>query len=120
MKLVFCCRRKPGVSVEEFQRYWLDSHGPLVRSLREAIPQMQRYVQSHTVYGPATDAVRASRGTEEPYDGVTEVWLDDDPAVAVPTPASIEAGLRLLEDELSFLDMSRSSVFLTVEHVIFD
>jgi EthD domain len=118
-KLVFCCRRQANLTVEEFQSYWLHNHAALVRSLRKAIPQMTRYVQSHTLYGPATDAVRASRGTDEPYDGVTEVWLDDD-AKPEATPASIEAGLKLLQDELTFLDMARSSVFLTVEHVIFD
>jgi hypothetical protein len=117
-KLVFCCRRKSNLTVEEFQRYWLQEHGPLVRSLREAIPQMTRYVQSHTTFGPATDAVQASRGTDEPYDGITEVWLDDD-ARPGATPASIDAGLKLLQDELTFIDMGRSSVFLTVEHVIF-
>ncbi len=25
-KLVFCCRRNPNLSVEEFQRSWLDDH----------------------------------------------------------------------------------------------
>ena len=34
IKLVFCCRRRPELSREEFQRTWLDRHGPLVRSLR--------------------------------------------------------------------------------------
>jgi len=106
------------MTVDEFQTYWLESHANLVRSLRDAIPSMRRYVQSHTIVGPATDGLRASRGTGEPYDGVTEVWFDDAP-VAAGTDASIEAGRRLLEDELSFIDMEGSSLFLTVEHEIF-
>jgi len=101
------------MTVDEFQTYWLESHANLVRSLRDAIPSMRRYVQSHTIVGPATDGLRASRGTGEPYDGVTEVWFDDAP-VAAGTDASIEAGRRLLEDELSFIDMEGSSLFLTV------
>ena len=36
VKLVFCCRRNPDLTREEFQRYWLEDHGKLVRSLREA------------------------------------------------------------------------------------
>jgi hypothetical protein len=118
-KLVFCCRRQPHLTAEEFQRYWLENHANLVRSVRAALPQMTRYVQSHTLHGPATDAVRAGRGTAEPYDGVTEVWLDDSPHPERSESDAAEAGRRLLEDELSFVDMSRSSVFLTVEHVIF-
>ena len=118
VKLVFCCRRNPDLTREEFQRYWLEDHGKLVRSLREAIPSMRRYVQSHTLDTPANDAVRASRGSGEPYDGITEVWFDDI-AGGPSTEASIEAGKRLLQDESTFLDFAGCSIFYTVEHEIF-
>ena len=118
VKLVFCCRRKPDLTREEFQRYWLEEHARLVRSLREAIPSMVRYVQSHTIDTPANDAIRAGRGTKEPYDGITEVWFEEIGGGA-GTEASIEAGRRLLEDESTFIDFAGSSVFYTEEHEIF-
>ena len=62
VKLVFCCRRRPELTREQFQEYWLDSHGPLVRSLHETLPQMRRYVQSHTLDTPANDALQAVAG----------------------------------------------------------
>ncbi|MGH7820684.1 MAG: EthD domain-containing protein [Candidatus Binatia bacterium] len=31
VKLVFCLRRLPHLSRAEFQRYWRETHGPLVR-----------------------------------------------------------------------------------------
>ena len=117
VKLVFCCRRNPDLSREEFQRYWLEEHAALVRSLRDAIPSMLRYVQSHTLDTPANDAVRASRGSAEPYDGITEVWFDE---IGGPsTEEAAAAGRRLLEDERKFIDFARSSVFYTEEHEIF-
>ena len=119
IKLVFCCRRRPELGREEFQRYWLDRHGPLVRSVRAAIPGMRRYVQSHTLETPANDALRASRGSAEPYDGITEVWFDDLSALGATTEAAGAAARRLLEDEARFINLARSSVFLTVEHEIF-
>ncbi len=120
IKLVFCCRRRPELSREEFQRYWLDEHGPLVRSLRSALPQMRRYVQSHTLYGPVTDAVRDSRGAGEEFDGITEVWFDSLESMgASSTEQAAAAGRRLLEDESTFIDFAGSAVFLTVEHEIF-
>jgi len=121
IKLVFCVRRRPELTREEFQRYWLHEHGPLVRSLREAQPSIHRYVQSHTIEIPASEITRASRGTGEPYDGVTEVWIDEsDPTMSAdPTPAAVEAGVRLLEDESKFVDFANSSVFFTVEHEIY-
>ena len=116
VKVVYCVRRRSGMTLEEFQDRWLNVHGPLVRSLREQIPSMTRYVQSHLVPGEPSEAVRAARGAGEPYDGITEVWLDTDTEGA---EGAAEAGRRLFEDELEFIDMENSKVFLTVEHEIF-
>ncbi len=30
LKLVYRGHRQPGMSVEEFERYWLDDHAPLI------------------------------------------------------------------------------------------
>lgn len=120
VKLVFCCRRKPGTSREAFQKRWLEVHGPLVRKLRSELPMMRRYVQSHTLPEAANEALRASRGTMAPYDGITEVWFDDLESMGGDGgEASLAASQRLLEDEAEFIDFSRSNVFLTVEHEIF-
>ena len=119
IKLVFCCRRRPELSREEFQRAWLDRHGPLVRSLRGALPAMRRYVQSHTLDTPANDAIRAGRGSAEAYDGITEVWFEDLSALGATTQEAASAARKLLEDEARFIDLAHSSVFLTVEHEIF-
>lgn len=115
-KIVFCCRCKPETSLEGFHRYWLDKHGGCVESVRKALPSMTRHVQNHTEAGAMTDSLRASSGTDEPYDGVAEIWVEmtmegDDPAAT--------AMARLLEDENKFVDMARSSVFATEEHVNF-
>ena len=120
IKLVFCCRRKSGMTREAFQKRWLEVHGPLVRKLRQELPMMKRYVQSHTLAGPANDGLRASRGTLEPYDGITEVWFDSLEAMGGGTgEAGRAAGQRLLEDEGEFIDFAHSSVFVTEEKEIF-
>ncbi len=123
-KLVFCVRKRADLSNEEFQRYWLERHGPLVRSLYESgkFPGMLRYVQSHTIFGDASDRLRASRGSGLPYEGITEVWFDvdrqgGDDAVRA---ASAAAGKLLYEDEATFIDFAGSAVFMTTEHEIFD
>jgi len=124
IKLVFCCRRKQGMTREQFQKRWLEVHGPLVRKLRVELPMMKRYVQSHTLSGSIGDAVqtglRASRGTMEPYDGITEVWFDSLEAMGGGGgEAALAAGQRLLEDEGEFIDFAGSSVFVTEEKEIF-
>ena len=121
MKLIFCLRRNPRLTADEFQEYWLRHHAELMTSSRQAIPSMTKYVQSHTVYGPLTDAVQASRGTREPYDGVAEVWLDTDSDDPNGDPEAAAAAMqRLLADEMTFIDMAHSSIFLTEERTIFE
>ena len=121
-KLVFCVRKRDDLSVEEFRDYWLHRHGPLVRSLWEAgtFPGMLRYVQSHTIH--EADGGRSARGTKEPYDGITEVWMDTELGATDDTTraASAAGGRRLLEDESNFIDFANSTVFVTTEHVIFE
>lgn len=120
IKLVFCCRRKAGMTREAFQARWLDVHGPLVRKLRKDLPMMQRYVQSHSLPDAVNEGLRASRGTAEAFDGITEVWFEDLASMGGDGgEAVLAAGQRLLEDESEFIDFEHSHVFLTEEHVIF-
>ncbi len=120
VKLVFCCRRKEGLTREQFQTRWLDLHGPLVRRLREQLPMMKRYVQSHTLPDAVNQPLREGRGTAEAYDGVTEVWFDSLADMGADGgQAAADAARQLHEDEAEFLDFSRSSVFITEEHEIF-
>jgi hypothetical protein len=118
IKLVFCCRRNRNLSVEEFQKSWLNDHGPLVRSLRRALPQMLRYVQSHTLH-TASEPIWKGRGTKQPYDGVTEVWFESLESMGMSAEGALEAGAKLLKDEQRLLDLAQSAVFLTEEHEIF-
>ncbi len=124
IKLVFCVRRKAGMSSEAFRKRWLDVHGPLVRRLRAELPMMKRYVQSHTLAGEVGAAVqtglRASRGTKPPYDGITEVWFESLEAMGGGGgEAARAAGQKLLEDEGEFIDFADSAVFVTEEFEIF-
>ncbi len=90
IKLVFCVRRLPHLSLEQFQRYWLETHGPLVRR-HAATLRIKRYIQVHTLDSPVNEAMRRSRGAAEPYDGVAELWWDSVQDLAAGT-ASAEAG----------------------------
>ena len=121
IKLVYCVRRRADVSEDEFHRYWLEQHGPLVRSMAEAI-LARRYVQSHTIGPELNQAIARSRGLSNGYDGITEVWWDDVTTyrAGFSTPAGVAARERLIADESTFIDFSRSCSFLTEEHVIFD
>ena len=119
IKLTFCLVRAPHLSREAFQRYWLEQHGPLVRSVASVL-RIKRYVQSHTLTTPVNDALRRGRGAPDAYDGVAELWWDSlaDLTAGGATPEGREAGRRLLEDERTFIDLPRSPLWLSEEHPI--
>jgi uncharacterized protein (TIGR02118 family) len=119
VKLVFCLRRLPGLSLGEFQEYWLQKHGPLVRSHAKTL-RIRRYVQSHTLDANLQRALADSRNAEPGYDGVAELWWDslEDFAGGSATPEGRAAALELLEDERKFIDHARSPLWVSQEHEI--
>lgn len=121
VKLVFIVRAREDVAPEEVLRYWLEDHAPKVRSVAEAI-RARRYVQSHTLDTPLNDMLVDSRGMSPVFEGITEVWWDslDDLQAAVATDEGAQAMQMLAEDEATFIDLPRSTAFMTEEHEIFD
>ncbi|MCH8064630.1 MAG: EthD domain-containing protein [Chloroflexi bacterium] len=117
IKMVYCLRRRPELSREEFQRYWRETHAPLVQKYAQAL-NLRRYVQVHTSEHPVNDALRESRGAMEPYDGVAELWWDsaDSMATAMASAEGRKAGQALLEDEKRFIDVERSALWIGQEH----
>ena len=118
IKLTFCLRRLPSLSLEEFQDYWLNKHGPLVASHRKAL-RIQRYVQLHSGDAAMAEALRAARAgsienAPEIYDGVAQLWWAN-----AEDLAAIEAGRALLEDERKFIDLANSPLWFGEEKVIF-
>lgn len=119
LKLTFCLHRLPHLSREAFQRYWRETHAPLVRRHAPALG-LERYVQVHAAHDDVAAALRASRGAPESYDGVAELWWRDRAAfdAALARPEAQRAGAELLEDERRFIDLARSPLWLGEEHPV--
>jgi uncharacterized protein (TIGR02118 family) len=111
IKIVFCLRRLPTVSPEEFYRYWLENHGPLVRS-HAATLRIRRYTQGHTAADPRLAPAVSARGCEvPPYDGVAELYWNsiEDLVEAASSPEGLAAGGALLRAQVH-----RSAEFVAV------
>ncbi len=106
VKLIYVITRKQGLAVEEFQRYWRETHGPIAAR----IPGVRRYVQCHV---PRELYDRASPPA---HDGAAELWFDDLDALraAIASPEAQAAR----EDERNFIDHSRVFAIITEEHVV--
>jgi EthD domain len=120
IKIVFCLRRLPTLSPDEFFQYWLQHHGPLVLGHAKAL-RICRYTQGHSFtdarIAPAVDA----RGCRvPPYDGVAEVYWENVEELldGASSPEGRAAGRALLADERRFIDLPNSSLFFVREHEI--
>ena len=98
--------RKSSISDAEFHRYWREVHGPIAKK----ISQLKRYEQSHRM---------PFAGSNSPYDGAAEVWLEDEAALAALRKSS-EYLNGALADEPNFIDMNRVEWLVTEDHVIVD
>jgi len=114
-KLVYLLRRKPGLSLEEFQEHWFCRHAAFGRSH----PAVLRYVQYHAL---ANDPIRealpqAGDGSDtKSYDGMAVAWFDS--VAAMRAAMTSQAVAAALEDERHFIDHNRSVAVLTDEHVV--
>ncbi|MBF6341210.1 EthD domain-containing protein [Nocardia abscessus] len=93
------------------------------RALRHRASQnarRYRYVQSHTKDSTINLLLATQHGTGESFDGITEVWFPSEQAlvIASATPAGIQANQALAQDERNFIDLPRSSFFMTKEFVL--
>lgn len=119
VKLIYCVKKRPDLSDEDFHDYWLNRHGPLVRRLGPAL-KVLRYVQSHTMPLELHDLMKSLRGLGDIYDGTAELWWEsiEDFLDAYSSPEGMDANNALMEDEANFIDFAASCMFFTEEHSI--
>jgi uncharacterized protein (TIGR02118 family) len=95
-------KRKPGLSVDDFRNYWLNEHAAIIR----AIPQIRQYIASITL--PS-----AYRNREPLYDGISEVWFDDENAMRATADSAPRRAAQT--DDAKFVDMSTTGSIITDE-----
>ena len=119
IKLTFCLVRLPHLTRAAFQDYWVNTHGPLVASVADAL-MIRRYVQLHSAPEEMNLGIREARQAPVEYDGVAELWFDSLEAVVAngQRPEAQAAGRLLLEDERRFIDLPKSPLWWGEEKVI--
>jgi len=108
VKLIICVKRRSGMTSDEFDAYWQNQHGPLVKSVPEFMRHVRKYVQCHLAHNSVPV------GAEAPYDGVAELWFDSAEELkrAFNEPRYLEI---IRPDEHKFADLSGCISFVTQE-----
>lgn len=105
VKNIELVRRKAGMPVADFQRYWREVHGPL----GAAIPTVRRYVHNHA------RATSYRDGREPALDGLALTWFEDTAAMRASAGSPEYAATRADED--NFLAVPLDFI-ITREHVV--
>jgi len=106
IKGVFPFRRKPQMSVQDFQHYWWHQHAPIAALTEQAL----YYLQCHPL--PQTYATG-----KPPYDGITELhW----PTVTAARESMASRQMRVDqgEDAANFVDRDSVVLFLAEEEAV--
>ncbi len=97
IKLIAGVKRKSGLTLDDFKKYWHEKHAPLALKVLPKAPNVQRYVHN---YGLAME------GLGEPaLDGIGELWFEDLDAFLKSTEWFLgDGGKPLRDDEENFVD----------------
>lgn len=106
-KVIALLKRKPGMTVEDFQYYWRHEHAPLVAER----PEIRRHIQSSAL-------LQGYRKGELLFDGISETWFDS--AQAYEAYRHEPASSVILADQANFVDRSRTVLMPVDVHVIKD
>lgn len=121
IRLNFYVRRKPGMSVADFQTYWRENHGPLWAEHAETLG-CRRYVQVHDdPENPIGLGLKEGyRVKGESYDGVSVACWSEIAVLerALLTGEGKAAWNALLKDELEFVDHKRSMLSFGTDHPV--
>jgi hypothetical protein len=117
VKLIFCLRRRADLTREQFLEHWSGVHAAIGVAGADELGAV-RYVQNHTLTHPLNDSLQSSRHSPPAFDGVVELWFED--IGSVQRTFTDEGARRVIrdlaKDELEFVDLATSPIFVVEEH----
>lgn len=110
-KTMTLLKRRPGMSLEEFRRYYEENHAPLGLSL---MPQARRYMRRYVV--PVAYPTTGKSG-EPDFDVVTEVWCENRESyeALLAHISRPEIMSLIIEDERKLFDRSKTRLLAVEE-----
>ena len=119
MRLHFALQPRQGLGDADARRYWLEQHGPLIRSHSPA-RGLIAYNQVHRLDCALVSAFSSPRGTTaQPYLGHAESWFERPSNAEAPFEMRA-AMIDAIKDEEMFIDWNSSTILVGKERVFVD
>ena len=119
VKISYLMRRRPHLSLEEFQSYWSEKHPQAAPEDAFSTLGVKRYVQVLPLETDARNFVIGPRtGLVEPFDGIAELWVESIEALERnwSTDKAKEYVKIFFKDEQNFIDWTRSTILVSNEN----
>ena len=104
IKQIFMGKRKTGMGFDDFKKYYLEAHVPLVKG---SLPEIRKYIINFAL----------QRGKETPFDTVTELYWDDFETMVKSFKSDIYKNV-IIPDEIKFYNRESAIVVLTEEYIV--
>lgn len=114
MKMVLLLKKKPGMTSDEFKRYYETYHAPLATKLLHFGTYKRNYINKEDLY----QAGHVEHAAPLPdYDVVVEIGFEspDDYQKMLDVLADPVAGKQIADDEANFLDRGALQMFFVDE-----
>lgn len=110
IEVVYCMRRKPGLSHEEFIAYWGKVHAPMVMANLHLL-RLHGYERILPMPHPFSERVERRGRMQPPYDGIARLtWAtEEDMQLAFSSQDALAVQRQLAADESHFVDSAASS-----------
>ncbi len=115
IRYINCFRKKPGMSDENFRRYWCSAEFNDLVTKVSSLSNAVRHAKNLSLRVQATERLIEDRGIGEPYDAVLEYWWRD-AGQLMERYQSVEARdlfEKMTDYQNQFIDLSRSTAFFT-------
>ncbi len=111
-KILIFLKRRPGMSVEDFRRYYEEVHVPLCLKYMGGVSRyLRRFID------PLPNPESGESG-DLAYDVITELWFEDEAVfrATVEYMSTSSMSEEVIEDERNLFDRARTRIATLVEH----
>ena len=120
VKVICFAKRKDGMSFREFDQYWGGKHAQVATGLQRLL-KYERYVQVHAIQTLNDLGPKFGWGAfENVFDGLAYLEYAHRQSIdeLMADPRVVEGFAKAREDELNFLDVSRSIFWVGEEKIV--